>query len=185
VITAVARHAAHIEYECEREDAFGALVRYTIVIASGNEPPSDVSFASREAAVAGRTMVVVAGEGGPSWLSWNEFLAVLGGAVPSWRALADSYPDALRIASRNELPPDTSGEAWRMFEEAVADGLEFAFADKYQRSADDVSVAVQLIDGTALNEATFAAVARQAALASAVAVARQVRRVTTGRPDRA
>jgi hypothetical protein len=129
----VARHAAQIEYECEREDAFGAVVRYTFVIAADNEPPADVSFAGREATAAGRTLVIVAGDGGPGWLSWNEFLAVLGGAVPSWRALADSYADALRTASRNELPIGASGEAWRVFEEAVADGLEFAFGQRVKR----------------------------------------------------
>lgn len=132
-ITSVARHPAHIEYECEREDAFGALVRYLVVIAAGNEPPSDVTFADREALAAGRTVVIVAGEGGPSWLSWNEFLGVLGGAVPSWRALDDSFPDAVRTASRNELPAGTQGEAWRIFEEAVADGLEFAFGQRVKR----------------------------------------------------
>jgi hypothetical protein len=46
--TNVARHPGHIEYECEREDAFGAVVRYLVVIAAGNEPPSDVTFADRE-----------------------------------------------------------------------------------------------------------------------------------------
>ena len=132
-ISAVVRHAAHIEYECERQDAFGALVRYTVVIAAGDEPPGDVSFADREAAAAGRTIVIVAGQGGPSWLSWNEFLSVLGGAVPSWRALADTYPDSLRTASRNELPAGSQGEAWRVFEEAVADGLEFAFGQRVKR----------------------------------------------------
>lgn len=132
-ITAVARHSAHIEYECEREDAFGAIVRYTVVIAAGDEPPVDVTFATREAAAAGRTMVVVAGQGGPSWLSWSEFLSVLGGAVPNWRALSDNYPDALRTASRNELPADAQGEAWRVFEEAVADGLEFVFGQRVKR----------------------------------------------------
>lgn len=57
--------------------------------------------------------------------------------------------------------------------------IQLAIADRYQRSPDDVGVAVQLLDGTALNEATFAAPARETAFASAVAVARQVRRVTT------
>jgi hypothetical protein len=132
-ITNVARHPAHIEYECEREDAFGAVVRYVVVIAAGNEPPSDVTFAGREALAAGRTVVIVAGEGGPSWLSWNEFLGVLGGAVPSWRALDDSFPDAVRTASRNELQAGAQGEAWRIFEEAVADGLEFAFGQRVKR----------------------------------------------------
>lgn len=91
-ITGVARHANHIEYECEREDAFGAIVRYLVVISPGDEPSPDVQFAGREAAAAGRTVVTIARSGGGEWLSWEEFLSVLGGAVPSWRALDDSYP---------------------------------------------------------------------------------------------
>src|SRR5690606_34647978 len=107
--------------------------RYTVVITEGNEPRVDVTFATREAEAAGRTMVVVAGQGGANWLAWSEFLSVLGGAVPNWRALSDNYSDALRTASRNELPPDALGEAWRVFEEAVADGLEFVFGQRVKR----------------------------------------------------
>ena len=132
-ITAVARHSAHVEYECERQDAFGAIVRYTVVITAHDEPPVDLTFTTREAELAGRTIVVVAGQGGTNWLSWSEFLSVLGGAVPNWRALSDKYSDALRTASRNELPPDALGEAWRVFEEAVADGLEFVFGQRVKR----------------------------------------------------
>jgi hypothetical protein len=57
--------------------------------------------------------------------------------------------------------------------------IQLAVADKYQRFPNDVSVAVQLLDGTALMEATFAANARDAAKTSAIAVARQVRRAST------
>jgi hypothetical protein len=132
-ITNVARHPGHLEYECEREDAFGANLRYLIVISSGQEPSPDIEFARREATATGRTVVAVAQEGGADWISWAEFLSVLGGAIPTWRALDDSYPDALRKSSCNELPCDSSGEAWRLFEEAVADGLEFIFGRRVKR----------------------------------------------------
>lgn len=132
-ITNVARHAAHIEYECEREDAFGAVVRYAIVISDGPEPSPDVQHAAREAAGVGRTLVSVAAAAGPSWLTWNEFLSVLGGAVPSWRALDATFGEALVVSSRNELPRGARGEAWRIFEEAVADGLEFALGHRVKR----------------------------------------------------
>lgn len=132
-ITGVARHARHIEYECEREDAFGANVRYLIVISETDEPSPDLEFAGKEAAGVGRTVVAIARIAGPSWLSWNEFLSVLGGAVPTWRALNDSYPEALRTASHNELPAGTRGEAWRVFEEGVADGLEFILGHRVKR----------------------------------------------------
>jgi hypothetical protein len=132
-ITSVVRHAGHIEYECEREDAFGANVPYMIIIAAGDPTSSDLDFAIKEASAAGRTVVTVAAVGGPAWLSWSEFLSVLGGAIPSWRALDDTYAGALRTASRNELPSGASGEPWRLFEEAVADGLEFVFGQRVKR----------------------------------------------------
>jgi hypothetical protein len=132
-ITDVVRHPGHIEYQCEREDAFGANVRYLIVISAGDEPSPDLEFAGKEAVATGRTVVAVARVGGGNWLSWNEFLSVLGGAVPSWRALDDSYPGAVRTASRNELSIGAQGEAWRLFEEAVADGLEFIFGRRVKR----------------------------------------------------
>jgi hypothetical protein len=56
--------------------------------------------------------------------------------------------------------------------------IQLAIADKYQRSPDEVSVAVQLLDGTALTEAAFAANARDAATASAIAIARQIVRAS-------
>jgi hypothetical protein len=62
--------------------------------------------------------------------------------------------------------------------------IQLAVADKYQRSPNDVSVGVQLLDGTALTVANFEADARNAALESAVAIARQVRRATTRRGQR-
>lgn len=132
-ITQVTRHASHIEYHCDREDAFGATVRYVIAISSSDAPSPDTRFTAEEATTNGRTLVLVARAAGPSWLSWDEFLAVLGGAVPTWRALDASYADALRTASRNELPPNTTGEAWRAFEAAVGDGLEFMFGRRVRR----------------------------------------------------
>lgn len=132
-ITNVVRHPGHIEYQCEREDAFGANVRYLIVISPGEQPSPGLEFASKEASAGARTVVAVARVGGDTWLSWNEFLSVLGGAVPTWRALDQSFPDALRTASRNELPHGASGEAWRLFEEGVADGLEFIFGRRVKR----------------------------------------------------
>lgn len=62
--------------------------------------------------------------------------------------------------------------------------IQLAVADKYQRSPNDVSVGVQLLDGTALTVANFEADARNAALESAVTIARQVRRATTRRGQR-
>jgi hypothetical protein len=56
-----------------------------------------------------------------------------GGAVPSWRALDDSYLAQLETAGKNAKPDGFDGEAWRLFESLVADGLEFCFGRKVRR----------------------------------------------------
>ena len=66
-------------------------------------------------------------------MSPEELVEALGGAVPSWRALSEEFEDALLVASRNELPPGHQGEAWRLFEDLVADGLEFVFGRRVIR----------------------------------------------------
>ena len=75
----------------------------------------------------------IAADHGDDQLSWQEFTEALGGAVPTWRALAESYPETLLTLSENRLPDGTAGEAWRLFEEAVADGLEFLFGRRVHR----------------------------------------------------
>jgi hypothetical protein len=53
--------------------------------------------------------------------------------VPSWRALDDTYLSQLETAAKNAKPEGFGGEAWRLFESLVADGLEFCFARKVRR----------------------------------------------------
>jgi hypothetical protein len=60
-------------------------------------------------------------------------LDAFGGAVPSWRALGPEYLQNLQTASCNRLPIGQKGEAWRLFEQLVADGLEFGFARRVRR----------------------------------------------------
>ena len=66
-------------------------------------------------------------------LGWTEFLEVMGGAVPSWKALTDEYLEHLQKASKNEIPSGLTGEAWWIFESLVADGLEFCFGRRVNR----------------------------------------------------
>ncbi|MGB6112702.1 MAG: hypothetical protein WA430_06545 [Acidobacteriaceae bacterium] len=75
-----------------------------------------------------RNLVVVSAVGGGTQLGWRDFLSTFGGPVPSWRALGPEYLQQLEIAAENRLPTGMTGEAWRLFEELVAAGLEFCFA---------------------------------------------------------
>jgi hypothetical protein len=80
-----------------------------------------------------RLAVLVSDTGGTLQLSWTEFLEIMGGAVPSWKALTDEYRDHLEKASKNETPSGLTGEAWWIFESLVADGLEFCFGRRVNR----------------------------------------------------
>jgi len=53
--------------------------------------------------------------------------------VPSWRALAPEYEDSLLTTGSNKLPVGVTGEAWRLFEDLVADGFELVFGRKVCR----------------------------------------------------
>jgi len=55
--------------------------------------------------------------------------------------------------------------------------IQTAVANEYERSADDISVAVQLLDGSGLDETSFDADERDQALRSAIALARRVQRM--------
>ncbi len=133
-ITRARRQPRHIEISCEREGMFGVTIPYLLVVCEDDEPPKgDLPNIRRSAARAGGVVVLVAQESGPEWLSWPEFLAALGGAVPTWRALGADYAAILRAVAKTELPAGMTGEAWQIFEEAVADGLEFLFGRRVRR----------------------------------------------------
>ena len=133
-ITDFRRHPRYGEYVCERLDAFGMSIPYVIAVCDDNEPNEDeMEYARRVAKGEGRIFLVVARGSGDEWVRWDDFLEALGGAIPTWRALSDEYPNVLKTTSRNEIPIGLSGEAWQIFEEAVADGLEFIFGRRVRR----------------------------------------------------
>ncbi len=133
-ITSGRRQPGQVEIECERIDALGATVRYLISLTDADRPPRDeVEHIQEAARQDGRVLVMIARYGGDSWLGWNDFLEALGGAVPTWRALGADYYRVVTITSRNIVPEGLCGEAWRLFEQAVADGLEFLFGRRVRR----------------------------------------------------
>ncbi len=133
-VAGATRHGQHIEIDCDRVGQLGAVIRYRIAITDTDEFPEEVQF--RLAAAArqdARSLVLVGQLGVGNQLGWTEFLDILGGAVPSWRALSDDFPGQFVTLARNELPTEIAGEAWRYFEEAVADAFEFILGRHVQR----------------------------------------------------
>lgn len=130
-ITDFRRQPHHGEFLCERSDVFGATILYVIGIAdedgiNADEVAQAQDFATQE----GRTFILVSNHVQNDSLTWSEFLDVLGGPVPTWRALSDLYPTILKTLGANTLPPGMTGEAWKHFEDAVGDGLEFIFGHR-------------------------------------------------------
>ena len=133
-ITNSRRQPTHIEIHCERPDMFGSVVHYLVVICDGENPPqSDLPNIRKEAEQLKRTLVFVCKSGGSSWISWQDFLESLGGAVPGWRALGSDYASILSESAANKVPAGLSGEAWQIFEDTVADGFEFILGNRVNR----------------------------------------------------
>lgn len=133
-ISGVQRQPAHIEFRWERGSRLGPTVPFLIAITDRGEfSEDDVKAISHAAANQQRLAVLVSASGGLGQLTWIEFLEIMGGAVPSWKALTDEYHDHLDKASRNEATAGLSGEPWWIFESLVADGLEFCFGRRVNR----------------------------------------------------
>src|SRR5437660_4080963 len=133
-ISGVHRQPDHIEFKCERATRLGPTVQFLVAITDHHEFSEDnANDIVHAAANQNRLAVLVSSSGGMNQLGWTEFLEVMGGAVPSWKALTDEYLEHLQKASKNEIPSGLTGEAWWIFESLVADGLEFCFGRRVNR----------------------------------------------------
>jgi hypothetical protein len=127
------RQPTHTEIYCSAP-LLGSAVPLMIVLTDEDELPPGIWPQLRLAAQrSNRTLVAIANSSSEDQLGWNDFLESFGGAVPSWRALDDSYLSQLEVAGGNAKPDGFEGEAWRLFESLVADGLEFCFGRSVRR----------------------------------------------------
>jgi hypothetical protein len=123
----------HIEILCSRRDMLSAEIKYALALFDSKPSAAAISNARASAARIGRISIVVSFESEGNDLSWSEFVHILGGAVPSWRALSAEYPSVLAQAAINRLPAGYEGEPWLLFEDAVSDGIEFLFGRRVLR----------------------------------------------------
>jgi hypothetical protein len=66
-------------------------------------------------------------------LTSDEFFDILGGAVASWRVLGPTYASVLLDSACNKPIVGNNSEPWKVFEDTVADGLEFVFGRRVRR----------------------------------------------------
>jgi hypothetical protein len=128
------RQPIHIEILCHKTSVLASDVQYLVAITEADGFTEHTvqelrSIAMRE----GRSLVLVGANATELQLGWLDFLDALGGAVPSWRALTPGYTGNLLTAATNNLPDGMVGEAWRLFEDLVADGFELVFGRKVRR----------------------------------------------------
>lgn len=127
------RRPGHGEYICERSDVFGVPIPYVVAVYDQEPIEREIDYARRIAERDGRIFIPIAPSSSGSCIAWSDFLEMLGGAVPTWRALNESYQYILKTASKNEVPNGLTGEAWQIFEDATADGFEFLFGRRVRR----------------------------------------------------
>jgi hypothetical protein len=133
-VTGSQRQPTHIELGCEWKDAFGCTCNYLFVVCDEGRPSQmQLDAITHEASQRHQNVVIVTNDPEESTISRDDFFSLLGGAVPSWRALGPTYKESLLQSSTNELPKGYSGEAWAVFEQAVADGFEFIFGRRVRR----------------------------------------------------
>jgi hypothetical protein len=134
LIRGVHRQPSHIEFKCDRTSRLGPSFHFLIAITEAAEfSREQIDDITHAAANQQREPVFVSAHGTDGEMNWPEFLEVLGGAVPPWRVLTADFADQLAIASRNQLPPGLSGEAWRLFEVLAADAFEFCLGRRVSR----------------------------------------------------
>jgi hypothetical protein len=128
------RYPTHIEIESSRSDAFGIQVPYVFALTDEDKFPASLKTHILENhSPHGILIVFIAQEPDKECLGWQDILDILGGAVPTWRALGPDYSDYLLITGKNQLPEGALGEAWQLFESAVADGLEYLLGHRVRQ----------------------------------------------------
>jgi hypothetical protein len=122
------------EFRCRISSRLGAVISFFFGFTSEDDFSREYEEEARRVSGAqGLALVLVSLKGGIGQVSWSDFLRAMGGGVPSWRALQTNYSSALTTASIDQLPLGEGGEAWVLFEDLIADGLEFAFGRRVRR----------------------------------------------------
>lgn len=128
------RQPLHAELIALSYDELGVDIPYVFAVTDEDTFTQDQLNELRAVATDQRQhLVLIAASQSEGIFSLDGLLARLGGAIPTWRALSSDYVPRLQRLSENQLPSGLTGEAWQLFEEAAADGLEFLFGLRVNR----------------------------------------------------
>jgi len=128
------RHPRFIEIHCEHSDILGARIPYTFAVTEEDElTQNEIDSINYNAESNCSIPIIVTKYPRENSISWEDFTEALGGVVPKWHSLSSEYHSSIKLAAKNQLPPDSSGEAWLIFEDLVADGLEFTLGRRVRR----------------------------------------------------
>jgi hypothetical protein len=136
VITDSTRTDQYVALVCERTSLLRAKLRFVVAISYSDDFTDGARARLSLRANEEHAVLIYVAASDPSKedvVPWREFLDVLGGAIPSWRALSSDYRTRLVMTSIGELPANETAEAWRLFEDLVADGLEFVLGRRVRR----------------------------------------------------
>jgi hypothetical protein len=134
-VDTVMRKPAYLDFVCHRYDEFGIRQPYVFVLTEGSLSEGDVPTIQRHAERR-RAQVVVVGPGAPPplvHLTWDRFVARVGGEVRSWLPLEPEYPAWLGDLGHNRAVAPLPGRPDDVFEELVHVGLTFILANRVIR----------------------------------------------------
>lgn len=147
----------HEEVMISHKTVLGAEVSILVAFTSEDElSDEEIKAIKVEAARFGSHHLVVSNVSSDESVSWGDFFRVLGGEVPSWRALSADFQEHLITTAQNKLPEGLSGEPWFLFEQLAKDGFEFAFGKRVihlggiKRGARVADLLAQMPDGRLL-----------------------------------
>lgn len=142
VLEKVTRKPTYIVFDVYRSDEFGVRWQYLLVF-TGNDSisSSDVDGLTKIASH-GRASLVIVGSTNSRRsdvpiITPKEFEGRLGGLIPSFLPLQDTYTSHLAALGLNKLPAGLTGTADDLFEVYVHSGLQFILQDKVIRYGQD------------------------------------------------
>lgn len=128
----------YVELNASKLDHFGVKVRYCFVLYEALSP-AGVKALVKAARYREANLVLIGPQcfSGVPCLTWEEFLARLGGPVLAWDVLEPEFRTHLIELGHNRLPAGMNGRADTLFESLARGALQFVFANRVVQYGQD------------------------------------------------